>query len=283
MKGYKAFDKGLKCREFQYEVGKTYKHDGSIELCREGFHFCKTASDCAKYYNYKNSDFAEVEAIGKTIEGEDKCVTDEIKIVKLISQAEFYALANQGENNTGIKNTGNLNTGNWNTGNWNTGNWNTGNWNTGDRNTGNRNTGNVNTGNRNIGDMNTGDMNTGHMNTGDMNTGDMNTGYWNTGDWNTGDWNSTNRSTGFFCTKVQKVKIFDIETDKTYEELKYLLPRVLWHIPFGSYLLNNELKTYTVKDRQNFYNSLSDKDKELIKNMPFFDAEKFEKCTGIKV
>lgn len=32
IKGYKGFDKNLKCRDFQYEVGKEYKHDGNIEL-----------------------------------------------------------------------------------------------------------------------------------------------------------------------------------------------------------------------------------------------------------
>ena len=221
MKGYKAFDKGLKCRGFQYEVGKTYKHDGDIELCESGFHFCKTAVDCANYYNHQNSEFAEIEAIGKVIEGDDKCVTDEIKIVHLISKSEFYALANEGKDNTGIKNTG------------------------------------------------------------DSNAGDWNTGYRNTGDSNTGDSN-TNRSTGFFCTEVQTVKLFDIETGKTYNELRDILPDVLWAIHFGNYW-KDELKQYTAEDRQVFYDKLSIKEKSQIKSIPNFDAKKFEKCTGIKV
>lgn len=39
--GYKGFNSDLTCRDFQYEIGKTFIHDGDIELCREGFHFAK--------------------------------------------------------------------------------------------------------------------------------------------------------------------------------------------------------------------------------------------------
>lgn len=38
MKGYKAFNKGLTCRNFKYEVGKTYEEQ-ELGLCRKGFHF----------------------------------------------------------------------------------------------------------------------------------------------------------------------------------------------------------------------------------------------------
>ena len=253
IRGYKAFDKGLRCRGFQYEIGKTYKFNGKIKLCISGFHFCKKAVDCSFYYDIPSSEYAEVEATGKVIEGYDKCVTDEIKIVRLISRSEFYELINGGMNNVGTRNSGDKNIGDWNTGDFNMGSCNSG-----DRNTGNRNVG--------------------HKNIGDGNTGSGNTGKYNTGDWNIVDW-----STGCFCTEPQTVKFFDIDTGKTYQELLEALPKILWYIPYGHYWESGELKEYTIEDRQNFYDRLNDENKKRIKKIPNFDAYKFEQCTGIKV
>ena len=138
VKGYKGFDKNLKCRNFQYEIGKEYECNENIELCERGFHFCKKIVDVKDYYNIKNENcrLCEIEATGKVIEGDDKCVTDKIKIIREISKDEMYILGNEGKNNKGLGNTGDSNTGYRNTGNRNTGNRNTGNWNTGDSNTG---------------------------------------------------------------------------------------------------------------------------------------------------
>ena len=217
IKGFKVFNSDWTCRGFQYKVGETFIHNGNIEMCGAGFHFCRKASDCFNYYNFNSQNkVAEVEALGLVETQGDKSVTDKIKIIREIEWSELLTIVNDGKNCTGLKNTGNCNTGDCNTGNRNTGDWNTGNrntgnrntgnrntgnrntgdWNTGNRNTGNRNTGDWNTGNRNTGNRNTGNRNTGNWNTGNRNTGNRNTGNRNTGDWNTGDWNTGSRNTG---------------------------------------------------------------------------------------
>lgn len=49
MKGYKGFDKNMKCRGFQYQEGESY-HDETAELCESGFHACEMPLDVLKYY-----------------------------------------------------------------------------------------------------------------------------------------------------------------------------------------------------------------------------------------
>lgn len=41
MKAYKVFNPDWTCRGFQYEIGKTYVHNGDISMCQAGFHACK--------------------------------------------------------------------------------------------------------------------------------------------------------------------------------------------------------------------------------------------------
>jgi len=83
MKGYKAFNKGLICKDYQFEVGKEHVHEGKIELCGGGFHFCENPLDVLSYYPLIGSEFAEIEAVGKVVtkDGENKHCTDRI-IVK---------------------------------------------------------------------------------------------------------------------------------------------------------------------------------------------------------
>ena len=50
MKVYKATDKDMKCRWFQYELGKTAEVDGDAKLCERGLHACEMPLDVLGYY-----------------------------------------------------------------------------------------------------------------------------------------------------------------------------------------------------------------------------------------
>ena len=52
---YKAFDKNMQCRGFQYEVGKEYDMDGEIKCCERGFHACKSPLEVWDHYDKLHS------------------------------------------------------------------------------------------------------------------------------------------------------------------------------------------------------------------------------------
>ena len=83
MKGFKAFNKDMKCHGFQYEEGKTYEFPRAI-VCQEGAHFCINPLDCLNYYDLVSSEFHEVESLpdAKTQKNTDdsKVSTTKIKI-----------------------------------------------------------------------------------------------------------------------------------------------------------------------------------------------------------
>ena len=68
---YKGFDKNMKCRGFQYEVGKEYEMDGEVKCCNQGFHACKSPMEVWNYYDMLDSRYAEVEQSGKIDAGEN--------------------------------------------------------------------------------------------------------------------------------------------------------------------------------------------------------------------
>lgn len=81
IKGYKGFDKDLKCRNFQFELGKEFTHNGDISVCNRGFHFCENPLDVLNYYPLENNNrYTEVEAVGDVKQEDDKSVTDKIHI-----------------------------------------------------------------------------------------------------------------------------------------------------------------------------------------------------------
>ena len=284
--GFKVFRPDWTCdptgyNPKQYTCPGKFEEEGELDVCGHGMHFCQTAADCFNYYSFNSENkVAEVIAYGEVRTEGDKSCTDKLEIVREIPWDEVLRIVNLGKNCTGRCNTGD---------------WNTGDWNTGNRNTGNRNTG----------DWNTGDWNTGTRNTGDWNTGDCNTGDWNTGNRNTGDWNKSSFNTGCFNTVEQKIMLFNKPSDMTYRDwyesdARWLLNQIpkdvvewiysedmtdeekaehLTHETTGGYL--------KVLDEsecgQLWWGSLSDRQKNIIKAIPNFDAEIFFQCTGIRV
>ena len=97
MKAYKGFDKDLKCRGFQYEIGKEYETDKAV-ACETGFHACEYPLDVLGYYPPNDSRYCEVEQSGETDKrGDDTKVAStkirigaEIGIAGLVKAAIEY-------------------------------------------------------------------------------------------------------------------------------------------------------------------------------------------------
>ena len=82
IRGFKGFDKDLKCRGFQYEVGKYYEQEGEAVCCERGFHFCENPFDVFRYYSPSDSRYCEVEGDGNADKANDdsKVATSHIHI-----------------------------------------------------------------------------------------------------------------------------------------------------------------------------------------------------------
>ena len=285
MRGYKAFLSDMTTKHGDntvYEVGKTYTLEGEVKICENGYHFCKKCVDVYDYYS-KPCRICEVSVTGAVQTQGNKSVGRRLKILRELTADEISSLCNSGDRNSG---------------DWNSGDWNSGDWNSGDCNSGDRNSGDWNSGDRNSGDRNSGDCNSGDRNSGDRNSGDRNSGDRNSGDWNSGDWNS-----GYCNTTEPTVRLFDHQTDITFSDFRQSRAYgLLCSIPsdcltwkYGEYMTDDEKTAhpehettggflYLEKvDRQAWWESLSDDSKAAIISMPYFDAEKFFICTGIKV
>ena len=81
IRAYKAFDKNLQCRGFQFEVGQVYEHDGPVKACESGFHACENPLDVWSYYPL-DSRYAVVELGGDVSchDGDSKIAAARIKI-----------------------------------------------------------------------------------------------------------------------------------------------------------------------------------------------------------
>ena len=271
MKGYKVFNSDWTCRGYQYEIGKTYEIIENPKCCKVGFHFCEKLVDCFNYYSFDpNNKVAEIEAIGE-IDFDDtnsKCCTNKIVILKELKWSEVLDMCNTGKGNSGKCNSGNYNSGYCNSGNYNSGNRNSGNYNSGNRNSGNYNSGNYNS------------------------------GYWNSGNWNSG-----------YCnTNSPKVRMFNHETEFDFNDESIVrFNEILFDCPqsyeYSDFIFKSEMseeeiikhpecetiggyiKTIIVEaDKQKWWDEdVSDDDKEFIKSLPYFDADIFYECVGVRV
>ena len=79
MKCFKGFDKELKCRDFQYEIGKEYTEE-KADICNCGFHACEFPMDVFGYYFPSDSRYCEVE-----LEANNQLSDDSKRVGKKIS------------------------------------------------------------------------------------------------------------------------------------------------------------------------------------------------------
>ena len=260
-----------------FEVGKEYTYDGKLQICKSGFHYCENLIDCFNYYEWDIGNKVCLIHVDDSVSmsAGEKSVTGKFTIIRELDWNEVFKLCNTGLNCTGYGNSGNFNSGNWNSGNLNSGNWNSGNGNPGNDNSGNGNSG-------------------------DGNSGDRNSGNDNSGNWNSGNWNS-----GFFNSKTPVCSIFDAPTNLAHNDVFqsewYLYLRSLC-FPLNIFVIEEDmsaeekekyshyitlggyLKTLTYKESWGFaLKDITEKEKNILRSIPNWDAEKFYEITGVRI
>ena len=99
VRAYKAFDKTMQCRGFQFEVGQVYEHDGPVKACESGFHACENPFDVWSYYPL-DSRYAVVELGGEVSRRDDDSkiaaaritISAEIGLPQIISDGIAYLM-----------------------------------------------------------------------------------------------------------------------------------------------------------------------------------------------
>ena len=122
---YKGFDESLKCRDYQYEIGKTFEHDGAVKACESGFHACEYPLNVFSYYPPSDSRFAVVKMHGETSKDSDDTkiasakitIETEIKLPEMINRAVDWIKdkinwSDDNTSNTGYRSAA-TNTGDW--------------------------------------------------------------------------------------------------------------------------------------------------------------------------
>jgi hypothetical protein len=256
VKGYKVFNPDWTCKGKQYTCPGTFEEDVNPSVCNVGMHFCKNAADCFRYYDFDpNNHVAEVIAHGTVAEGEDKCATNKLEIVREIPWAEVLEIVNTGKACTGRCNSGNCNSGNCNSGDWNSGNWNSGNW---------------NSGNRNSGDWNKTSFSNGCFNTVSPKIYMFN----KPTDWTLEHW--LNCRARYLLNQIDDCPLEYVWFDSMTDEEKAAHPEAE---TTGGYLKERT----TADNARKWWAGLSADDRNIIFSLPNFDAEIFKEITGIDV
>jgi hypothetical protein len=250
----KGFDSQLKCRGYQFEIGKDYKIDlpegyelTVNDLCSNRvFHFCDSLAKVHEFYSCNNeaNRYCIIEVLGQMCDDGTKCGSNHIRIVRELAGEELAIAKGLTGGNTGLFNSG---------------------------------------------DRNSGDRNSGYLNSGDRNSGDR-----NSGDRNSGIFNKTNGSNGVFCNVEPKICIFNIQTDWTLREFynsRYYsaimssdFPLIEWK-PKDNPAENGvdgELIANSYEDAcRRWWDGMTAENKAIIKSMPNFNIDVFCDITGI--
>lgn len=252
----KGFDKDLKCRGYQFEIGKEYKINlpkgyklTEKDLCSDKvFHFCDELTKVHQFYecfDEANNRFCIIEVLGQFCKSGNKCGSNHIKIIRELTGEELETAKGLINGNTGLFNSGYYNSGYYNSG---------------------------------------------YHNSGNCNSGFSNSGYYNKGSYNSGIFNKTEGSNGVFCNKEPKICIFNIQTDFTWSDFinsKYYkaiisskFPLIEWRPKRGK--SNIKLKANTYEQACNlWWKKMTKENKQIIKEMPNFDIDIFCDITGI--
>ena len=251
VKGYKVFNPDWTCKGKQYTCPGTFEEFVNPSVCNVGMHFCKNAADCFRYYDFDpNNHVAEVIAHGTVAEGEDKCATNKLEIVREIPWAEVLEIVNTGKACTGCCNSGNRNSGNWNSG---------------DRNSGNRNSG----------DWNSGDWNKTSFSNGCFNTASPKIYMFNKPtDWTLEQW--FNCRARYLLNQIEDCPLEYVWFDTMSDEEKAAHPEAE---TTGGYLKERT----TADNARKWWAGLSADDRNIIFSLPNFDAAIFKEITGIDV
>lgn len=249
----KGFDKDLKCRGFQFEIGKEYKidtHGKPLELCSDTvFHYCDSLQKVHECYSCRDNSnrFCEIEVLGEEVSDGEKCGSDHIRILREITGQELNELKGYINGNTGIFNSGNRNSGDFNSGDWNSG---------------------------------------------DRNSGDWNTGMFNKCDYSTGFFCTVGPTVRLFNkdTNLTYTEFLYSEYYRAMCSGKFILTEWVDYTEeekqadYDKEMIGGYLKVYSYEEAcRNWWDSLTEENRKIIQSIPNFDTDIFEEITGIKL